>query len=834
MALKTCTKSGWYIGVKLTKITSLERTFMASWSCNWAHVDNYEVFWRYGLSDKSGKPINKYIDTTHNVKHISNNATYQDTFNYPENATWVQVWVRPHEAEDGKYWKYLCPWSPYSKDGQGVWQYVYDYKTPGNIPTPTIEVDRYKVTVTASIDTIDYDKNASHVQFYVVDKTGNVVKKVLVAIDRSTSTATYSFDGGPGQEYKASARGYNKALNIYGEWSSYSSTVLTSPVALDITDVRAVSSTSVEIFFSDPRNAAGESVEIRYTTNENDFLSDSGGQSMTVDVIPDVGSIVVEGLETGKKWFFACRVLNDSGSSRWSYSEGITLGLKADPPTTWSNAVTARIGDIITLNWVHNTRDGSHMSSSEIEITVNEGDPTTITVPGVTDTEINDYKDTGKYELDTTSYTDGSKIRWRIRTKGIIDTYSDWSITREIKVYAPTTMSVKVSKSPTGEALETLDSFPLYVIAEAGPPTQKANGFHISILADQPYQKTDYNGERVWVGKNEAVYSHFFDFDALANSVSFDDYATVENNVLTLKLMPQDVDFESGQSYTIQASVSTNVGLSADSQTTMSVYWEDQNLYPQADVSVDMDDFTATIIPYAPAIPDTPDGMADYDDQEGDGNLPLLDDVLLSVYRVNYDGTTTLILDGIDNNRSHAVVDPHPALDYARYRVVAIHQGTGSVGFKDVDPVKVGQPGIVIQWDEDWRQDVYTNPYDGQKLEGVSGWSGMMLTLPYNVDSSESSKPDRATVEYVGQEHPTSYFGTQLGETASWSSDIEMTDTERLALLRKLRRYQGNVYVRNSRGIGYWAVVEVSYNIGYGTTMIIPVSVNVTRVRGGV
>ena len=840
MALKTCTKSGWYIRVKLTKITGQERTFMASWTCTWANVDNYEVFWRYGI-DKNNS--SKYIDTTHNVKHIANNATYQDTFSYPENAVWVQVWVRPHEAEDGKIWKYLCPWSPWSKGGQGVWQYVHDYETPKDIPTPKIEVDRYRITVTASTDTIDYDSHTHQVQFYIVNKAGTVVKYATIPINWQSSTATFVWDGSPGEEYKAAARGYNKAANVYGKWSSYSSTVKTAPANIRITGVKALSNTSVRVNLSDPRNAKGETVEINYTTNPQDFLNiDSTGSSQTFSAIYDVGYVDLEGLETGKTWYFRARVTNESGQSGWSTDDAsVTLGLKPDPPTTWSNTVTAKIGSKIVLNWTHNSRDGSHMHSSEIELKVGNAPATIITVPGVKDTETNEYKDTGKYEIDTTTYTDGSNIRWRVRTKGILDSYSDWSITREVKVYAPTTLSVNVYKTqtPSEESIiENLDAFPFYVVANAGPESQKAIGFHISIVANQNYQKTDYNGELVWVGAGEEIYSHFFDFDSSLETVEFEDYAVVQNDTLTLKLMPHDVDFESGQSYTVRGTVTMDVGLTAEAYTTFSVSWQDQDLYPMADVNVDLDDFTATIIPYAPVIPNNPDGMTEFDEPGEapgyDSDLQLVENVLLSVYRINYDKSMTLIMDQITNDRSTAVIDPHPTTDFVRYRVVATEQSTGAIGFADVDPVKIGQPGIVIQWDENWKDSVYTNPMDGQALEGVSGWSGKRLTLPFNVKTSEGNKPDRATVEYVGQENPTSYFGTQLGVTANWSTEIEKTDTDRLDLLRQLDRYQGNVYVRNSRGVGYWAVVEFTYNIDYGETMTIPISISVKKVRGGI
>lgn len=820
--LQVCYKDNWYIPVQLTKVPNETRTVMATWTCSWTYVAKYEVFWRYGLQN------GKYIDSTSSVTHIPQNDTYQNKFTYPENATWVQVWVRPHESSDGKYWKYLCPWSPKKE----IWFYVYDYATPKDIPTPTIESDKYKITLTASIDSIDYDDNTKQVQFYIVDENGVIVAQPYVTVNRASAIARYVFNGTAGKKYKACARGYNNSVKVYGKWSSYSSEVEMPPVGIGISNLYSLTPTSVRLTWPSAKTA--KTYTVNYTSTQSEFQQESAGS--TVTFTGTTGDI--EGLESGKTWYFRIKSANDSGESGWSAVKSVLLGIKPSPPTTWSNTVTAKIGEKLTLNWTHNTRDGSGMQESQVEITIN-GSTKTYTVAGKKDSDTKEWLNTGSYEVNTSQITDGSTIRWRVRTRGVLATYSDWSVTREVKVYAPATLTVTAYKTqtPSENSLTNLDSFPFYIIATAGPSTQKAIGFHISIVANEAYQKIDYDGETVWVGQNEEVYSHYFDFDANQTKVEFDDYAVIQNNTLTLKLMPYDVDFESGQSYTIKGIAAMSTGLTAEAYSLIDVNWEDQNLYPTADVRVDTEEFTAVVIPSCPIIPDSPEGMVEFEEEEGpEAELPLVENVLLSVYRREYDGRMTKILDGIDNDRSTAVVDPHPSIDYARYRVVATDQSTGAVGYTDLVSVPIGQPGIVIQWDEEWKDRLFVNPADNE-IEGVAGWSGTRLTLPFNVKTSEGNKPDRAHVEYVGQQHPTSYFGTQLGTTATWSTVIEKTDTERLELLRKLSIYQGNVYVRNSRGVGYWATVELSYNIDYGDSgdqMLIPITINVTRVRGGI
>lgn len=834
MAVPVCYKNGWYVTVTLSRVPNQDRTVMASWRCNWYNVASYDVFWRYGLQN------GKYIDSNQSVTHIPDNENYQNTFQYPENATWVQVWVRPRESTDGETWGYMCPWSPKSNN---AWFYVYDYQKPKDIPTPSLEADpnnKIKLTTTATIDSIEYDPNTTHVQFYVVDGKGNIIHRPYVAINRKTSLAVYRFNGTYGNKYKISARGYNQPAKMYGEWSSYSEEVYTPPKKISIKTLKSVSTTSVSISWTSDGSGYTTSHDVAYTTNPKLFTA-AGGDDSAGTIKSFTGSTqgIIDGLETGNTWYFRVRAVNSAGGGTWSDVKSISLGVRPSPPTTWSSTVTAMRGETVSLNWTHNSRDGSSMRQSQIELTYN-GNKKIITVEGKKDSDTDEWLNSGKHSLNIDSLAPNiSSIQWRVRTKGVLDSYSDYSVTREIKVYSPATLTVLPYKTdtPSTKPLDILESFPFYVIASSGPSSQKAIGFHISIVADESYQKQDPTGETVWVNSGEEIYSKYFDFDATSGTVKFDDYAVIKNNVLTLKLMPQDMDLVPGYYHTIKGVVSMDSGLTAEAESRIIAEWGSSILYPQADVEVNTDDFTSVIVPYCPEIPDTPNGMSDLTNPNIPKlDLPLVDNVLLSVYRIGYDGRYTKIMDQIENNRSVGVVDPHPSIDYARYRIVATDQSTGYVGYTDIEPVKIGQPGIVIQWDEFYLETTFVNPAD-KRIESTPNYIGTILTLPYNVNTSEGNSPDRSAVEYVGQSHPVSYFGTQLGTKATWSSVIEKTDTDRLDLLRRLSAYQGNVYVRNSRGVGYWAIVDVSYNINYGDSgenMLIPVTLNITRVEGDV
>ena len=207
----------------------------------------------------------------------------------------------------------------------------------------------------------------------------------------------------------------------------------------------------------------------------------------------------------------------------------------------------------------------------------------------------------------------------------------------------------------------------------------------------------------------------------------------------------------------------------------------------------------------------------------------LVEGITLSVYRREYDGSFVELATGLNNTSNTFVTDPHPALDYARYRVVAITDDTGAVSYYDVPGYPIDEKGVIIQWNEDWTNfDVTT---DDELAEPA--WSGSLLRLPYDIDVSNSNSPDANMIEYIGRKHPVSYYGTQIGETATWSMNVPKSDKETLYALRRLSIWMGDVYVREPSGSGYWANIKVSYSQKH-TELVIPVSLSITRVEGGV
>ena len=107
------------------------------------------------------------------------------------------------------------------------------------------------------------------------------------------------------------------------------------------------------------------------------------------------------------------------------------------------------------------------------------------------------------------------------------------------------------------------------------------------------------------------------------------------------------------------------------------------------------------------------------------------------------------------------------------------------------------------------------------------------MRLLYDIDVSDQHEKDVELIKYIGREHPVSYYGTQIGHTATWNMNIVKDDEETLYTLRRLARWMGNVYVREPSGSGYWATVKVSFSQTH-CELTTPVTLEITRVEGGI
>lgn len=767
--------------VKTFGLLSNGTTLYASWKWDKTNTKHYAVKWYY--KDPNFKEW---------ISGSSSDVTEkQATYSVPTDAVQVKFIVKPVSATKNQNGKQTVYWTANWSTAK-----IFHYSEPPAKPnTPSVTIDQYKLKATMSNIPADVDQ----LKFEVVKD--DTVRVSTATVSVKMQAATYAYTAAAGGAYKVRCQAVKKSQT--SEWSEYSENVYSAPVTpAKISTIRADSVSSVYLKWDPVANAQKLNItyDIEYTTDTKYF--DVSTNVTTVNDV-DTNYQLITGLETGVEYFFRVRAVRENQASGWCPIKSVILGKNPIAPTTWSSTTTAIVGEDVTLFWVHNAEDGSHERYADIELIV-DGSPVVmppIENPNLDEEEEGEEVKTRSYTLATSQYPEGTTILWRIRTSGITLTYGDWSTQRTIEVHARPSLELRMLDASdtvisTGGSSGTLLGFPFYIHGLPGPATQAPIGYSVVIKANQAYETTDTAGNDIRVSAGEQVYSRYFD---------------VSNQSLMVEMSAGNIDLENNIEYTLSCVVAMNSGLTAESILTFQVAWEDMEYEPNAEIGIDYDSVSATIRPYC-------------EDVEGNP----IEGVTLAVYRREFDGGFTLIEEGLDNVAGIFVTDPHPSLDYARYRVVATSVDTGAVSYCDIAPIPVGEKAVIIQWNEAW-----TTFDSGNEEEfEAPNWSGSLLRLPYNIDVSDRSSPDVVMVKYAGKEHPVSYYGTQLGHTSNWSVVVEKKDEETIYALRRLQKWMGDVYVREPSGSGYWANVVVSFDQKH-TEVTVPVSISITRVEGG-
>lgn len=727
--------------------------------------DHYEVQWYYGVNGVW------FDGGSSDVK--MNNATYS----VPSNATKVKVTVKPVAKtyksgdKDVPYWT-----------GESVTVEKLISELPPDRPSaPTVELDKYALT--ARIDNIE-DAKAEEIEFEVV-KGDTVFATGKTTVKTARAVYTCAIDAGGKYRVRCRAINYVSNTPIYSQWSQYSGENGSIPSAPVNVKVSVETDKSVKIYWD--AVATAKSYTVEFATKKEYFDASSEVKSVNTNT----NYTIITGMEKGHEYYFRVKAINDKGESGWSAIAYKIIGTKPEPPTTWSLTSTAIIGDPVVLYWTHNSEDASKQYEAQLELLLN-GVAEIVTIDTskeiIKDGELKIYK----HELDLSQYTEGVEILWRVRTRGVSAEYSDWSVQRKINTYAPPTLSLTL-----GDGSGDFNSFPFTILAKAGPSSQNAISYSVTISAEYSYRTQDVTGKSKIVNAGEDVYSRVF---------------VQPENTLSIDLMPSDLILENNQSYKVKVVVSMNSGLTATAEGYFTVSWAEDIYYPDASVVIDKDTLCAYVSPFC------------YNEEQ-----ELISDLVMSVYRREFDGTFTEIAKDIPNEGSISVTDPHPSLDYARYRIVARNINTNVIGFTDLPGIPVSEPAIVIQWNEEW------SSFDVLQADApeVPFYAGSMVKLPYNVDTNESANVDSSLVGYIGRKSPVSYYGTQQGVGNSLNTVIPAYDKETIYALRRLQVWPGDVYIREPNGTGYNAAVTVSFSIKH-TSLTIPVTITVKRVEGGI
>ena len=810
------------------------RDLFASWS--WHKLGNnhknFKIRWEWDYNGETKFQESETTDTW---------ATFSIPEEFRKTANWAKIFITPI-AKNKTDSKGNDSGVPHWTAEQTSKQYKFADNPPLKPPSaPKIEdINKETLVLTASISKISAtDLDAVGIQFNIVqdNSTSIFTTQNYATVNEAAKYVSMQYTVEPGHTYTVRARSVSANGKTSG-WTDFSESKGTKPSApASITTCRRDTHVDEEndiktysVFLEWDRVNNATSYKVEYTNVKSNF--DIAGASIpsqtTDDSTPSIRiGISVEDL--GYTYYFRVKAINNDGESDPSDIVELPIGVPPGPPSTWSTSDAAFVGETMELNWTHNPTDNSKQTYAQISFNFNDEKDSsgkfvwndleaTVNSTDTNDTEkvtkdytygtAVSYKGNLYFKMDTT-HPDlkNTKIRWKVRTAGVEDILSNdaWSVERTIYIYEKPTIKLSMTSdmSGTGSLITTLTSFPFYIRGQLSLrdyAVQRPVGYHLQIVSNEYYVTLDDIGQTKVINPGDAVYSKYF---------------STSSNPLVVEMSANNIDLESGITYTVYCTADMSTGLAVGNQESphdFDVSWVDVEYTISADVRVDDEAYTATITPYCL--------------NSDDGTL--VDNITLAVYRREYDGSYKEIASGIPNNYT-AVTDPHPALDYARYRFTAKDTKTGALSFWDMAGLPVNGSSIILQWAEEW------STFDSGESTVADGrsWTGSLLKLPYNIKVTDNRKPDVSLVNYIGRKHPVSYYSTKVNETSTWNVEIPKSDKETIYALRRLSLWTGDVYVREPSGMGYWANVGVSFNLEYNKVSV-PITLDITRVEGGV
>ena len=835
-----------------TDLSSTELLAIWKWSKE-TDTASYDFLWEYtkGIKDRNGDLIwlketgSNSIDEEHKSDRGHLDAARQTTWDIPDGAITVRFRVR---AIARKETVNNVEKSIYTNTDYCAYQQFQVNQISLPAPSaPSLEMTG-QLQLTCRLTGID--ARASKVEFEVWQNETKLFNSSKVTVS-ATHTATYKLNLAKSSTYQVRCRISNGT--VWSNWSDFTDDdIKTVPDAPEITNIVVKPYQSgqqdtyaVQVDWT-KRDTASE-YAIEYIAKDQylgigqdgQFLPAGAAASNTYSVTPQVhptsDTLPASSFSSSGDFYVHIRAKSSNDIySDWSTIKSFTVGLTPNPPTTWSSTTSAIIGvDDLRLRWTHNSTDGSGERAAQLTYAlgvksnndISWGNDVVVTI--MNNRTGKKYYETSECQVilsnASASHTDQqnnspaqikpnrqnnqSVMRWSIKTAGATGTMSEPSVVRRIDIFSPPTLSITIDgmvddwdyiDPVTQEATiddHALLQFPFYISASNQSTDQTALSYYINIMSNEQYDTINEFGQTNTIRRGDSVFESVYDELSL-NQIPFS---------------ADNIDLHNNVEYTIFVEMTTNAGLTDSREYTFIVRWQEGTYYPNAEIGIDYDSVSAIIQPYCE-----------------NEQTERVTNVLLSVYRREYDGTFKEVIADIDAADAAFVVDPHPALDFARYRIVSKEKATGKIDFYDPIGYPVGVSSIIIQWDESWQS---FNVDDGL-MSVDQPYAGSMVRLPYNVDVSESNDRDVSLVDYIGRESPVSYYGTKVGTSGSWSADIPKSDKDTIYALRRLSRWMGDVYVREPSGVGYWAKIDVSFNQNH-TEVVVPVQITVTKVEGG-
>lgn len=815
------------VQVKITvnKEVGVEHGILVKWTMKKAtreKTDHFTVDYEYwtGAVKRKGTGVVEVwssagtTDYSVAASQIALSNNFRVSWTAPTNALKARARVLPVAKKDskGKAQFTGAKWS----NKQGV-----DFRTDA-LPAPSITASFNADTSEATVSVTSSDADARMCQVIAKNSAGTQkYDSGNVALSNGGYTVKKGVTAGETWTFQALVLSHGEKAK--SPWA-YAAPVVAKPSGPTLKTVAAEGDDGIKATYS---AVACQSYTVEYVADSYDYFN---SKREAVRSVTGVGgtTFIQSGLELGHTWYVRVRAVNQSGEGPWSTQQvGAKLELHPDVPTTYDTDPSYKRSDSVRMRWTHNCEGNSEQSEAEVAMKLSTQSDAQATTYSVGEDMF--------LVRPLSGYADSSVVQWRVRTKGNRSEWSPWSVWRQFAVYdlpsvtcslsqngqftlVPTSEEGYSSKQPnaegwyeytedngyfstedvsvvTGKAYYRFDgtgtsdastggnalrSIPLLVQMDSQGGGGMPVGYHLTITAREGYSYEAIDGTVVMVPEGFIVYQK----DYSTNARSFETEIGV------------DVGFQDGASYTVVAELAMNSGLHATStECQLDVDFNAKIPDPEGTVTFAPDDLIAEV------------RCACYDEIDGPGDTyeeVLVDDIDLSVYRINTDGTVTLVQSGLPNTGTVSVTDPHATFGKCQYRIVARSLLTGQSVYSD-EEADSPHSTCCVQWDESWSEYVESEvdepgamqTYTGNRIDGL-----------YNLNLDESGSMQAEDAEYIGRKHPVSYYGTQRGHTASYRVDFPKADAETLSKCRRLMDYPGDAYVREPSGLGFWARVS--------------------------
>ena len=465
------------------------RQMFCVWQYDRDHTDHYVVKWEYDTG-QGGWRVGSEGDTSYK----------QAEYSAPQEAKKVKISIKPiaqNKSNGNPYWS------------DGEWEtaeYDYSNNPPGLIGPPNFDINSTnKLTAEYTSITPLENLNADSIELaiYQDDTTKyRTVTAPIVIVEADTGYFKYECQVDPGFRYKIRARAVRNT-DITGGWSDYTENIYSTPVApSEISILRTQKfveqgTTVYTAFVEWPEVPSAKVYTVQYSTDEtfqinvNEYTTQEG----------EGPRAIITDMELGHEYYFRVYSVNDQGRSvDYTPVKKLSIGSKPAAPTTYSNTTKGIVGEDIKIYWVHNSTDGSLETRANIQFTIYdlahpELQPLIKYLTIENDRPEEEKDKTSVYIINTndpewSSVIDGCLIKWKVRTAGVSDEWSDWSIEREINIYTKPTVTIGLIDDEN-ISIEDVHGFPFYISILARPTTQVPISYYIEILANNSYETVD-------------------------------------------------------------------------------------------------------------------------------------------------------------------------------------------------------------------------------------------------------------------------------------------------------------------------------------------------------